>query len=289
VIEQDPARTDRRIIATCGVLLLIIAMAAMWRAAFPPWDDAQAQVREVVAERIDAAKAATLPEGLQQIWIPELHRVDRCVSCHTAMDFGEALEDAPNPARSHPARLQSLFAAHPVEKFGCTLCHGGQGQATTVEAAHGKLPHWEETLLDAAVAGRYGLTRAELMELRCAMCHQTLDPVEGMPFLNPIKDKLFDCIDCHQIPDLEPSRPPTAPDLTHEGEKHPTKIHFPEDWQGDTTALRWHIEHFMNPQKMTPGSAMGRFAANPKEAAALALLVLSWRREHLPPAWIPKK
>ena len=71
----------------------------------------------------------------------------------------------------------------------------------------------------------------------------------------------------------------------HEG----TEFHFPDDWQGSTTALRWHIEHLLDPQSMSPGSAMTRFPMTKKEAAGLALLVMSWRRQSLPPAWTPKK
>ena len=37
--------------------------------------------------------------------------------------------------RTHPYR-DVLLGNHPVEKFGCTPCHGGQGQALTAKSAH---------------------------------------------------------------------------------------------------------------------------------------------------------
>ncbi len=56
------------------------------------------------------------------------------------VDFGAEIEieyetgyDA--VLRTHPHR-DVLLGNHPVERFGCTPCHGGQGQALTVQSAH---------------------------------------------------------------------------------------------------------------------------------------------------------
>lgn len=277
------ARADMRLLVVGALLLLAVLVTAFTRAATPPWAEAQATVRAEMTTRIGAEAAAALPEGIQQIWIEPLDRVDRCTTCHQAIDGGEAMAAAPHPARSHPP---GLLAAHPVERFGCTLCHGGQGFATSEAAAHGDVAFWEEPLLSAARAKQYGLTRAELMELRCATCHQTLEPVEGMPLLNAAKEKVFDCLDCHRLPGLENEKP-TAPDLTREGEKHPSTYVFPPGYTGERTALRWQIEHMLDPKAMSPGSAMPKFGFSEKEAAGLALLVMSWRRQSLPPPWTP--
>ena len=284
---QEPtrfARADMRLLVVGALLLLGVLMLSLTRAANPPWEDAQAQVRAEYTARLGADAAAALPEGIQQIWIEPLARVDRCTTCHMATDAGEKLADAPHPARSHP---MDILKHHPPETFGCTLCHGGQGFATSEAAAHGDVAFWEEPLLSTAKAEQYGLTRAELMELRCAYCHQTLEPVKGMPLINAAKDKIFDCMDCHRLPGLENEKP-TAPDLTREGEKHPTSYAFPEGYKGPRTALAWQIEHLLDPKKMTPGSAMPKQDLTRKEAAGLALLVMSWRRQALPPAWTPK-
>jgi hypothetical protein len=63
---------------------------------------------------------------LQQIWVKELDRVDRCTTCHLGIEW-KGLENAPNPFRSHPAEI---LKSHPLNQFGCTVCHGGQGFAT---------------------------------------------------------------------------------------------------------------------------------------------------------------
>jgi len=278
------ARSDFRLLVAGGVLLLIAFGIAFVREVDPEWADAQDEVQAIVQERLGAEKAAELPTGIQQIWIEPLDRVDRCTTCHTTIEWGAELAEAPHPARSHP---QGLFGAHPVESFGCTLCHGGQGWATSADAAHGNVAFWEEPLLDTERAKRYGLSRSELMELRCAYCHQGLEPVDGMPLLNAAKEKVFDCLDCHRLPGLENDKP-SAPDLGREGEKHPSKYIFPEGFEGERSVLNWHIEHFLDPKKMSPGSAMPKFGLSRKDAAGLALLVMSWRRQDLPAAWTPK-
>lgn len=278
------ARADLRLLLVGAGLALVVLGMALAAALDPPWAAAQATVRAEMHARLGPEAAASLPEGIQQIWMEPLNRVDRCTTCHMAMDGGEKLADAPHPARSHPP---GILKHHPPETFGCTLCHGGQGHATSTAAAHGDVAFWEEPLLSAERAKTYGLTRAELMELRCAYCHQTLEPVDGMPLLNAAKDKIFDCLDCHRLPGLENEKP-TAPDLTREGEKHPTEYVFPDGYVGERTALHWQIEHLLDPKAMSPGSAMPKFGFSRKEAAGIALLVMSWRRQALPPAWTPK-
>ncbi len=80
--------------------------------------------------------------------------VDRCQSCHlgtdpllvpvtmtlTKADLGLAKsKDA--PFTSHPD--PDMMKYHPLEKFGCSPCHGGNGRALdTVEKAHGRYEHW---------------------------------------------------------------------------------------------------------------------------------------------------
>lgn len=283
--SHDFRRADRALIAVSGLLLLAVAVLALVREASPPWADAQARAREVVAERLGEGRVAAVPTGLRQIWIPELDRVDRCTTCHVTIDWGEELADAPNPVRSHPR--PELLESHPPETFGCTLCHGGQGAATTQAAAHGNVPFWEEPLLDRRRAGRYELTPAQLLEMRCNLCHRYEAEVQGMPFLNAAKAEVAKrrCKRCHIIHGEGEAR---GPDLTRAGEKHASRFRFPEGWPHPRTTLWWHIEHLLDPLATSPESIMSNFGFGYDEAAGIALLVMSWRQSGLPAAWIPR-
>ena len=52
-------------------------------------------------------------------------RADRCITCHQGVNW-KGFETAEQPYRTHP---REPLTAHPIEKFGCTSCHGGQGWA----------------------------------------------------------------------------------------------------------------------------------------------------------------
>ncbi len=139
--------------------------------------------------RLQRAAAARLPAGeemaveFRQVVVPATGATDRCTTCHVGMQAGE---------RSLPG--DRLLAPHkPVvhdpAAFGCTVCHGGQGRATTAEDAHGNVPHWPEPMLPRRylVAG-------------CGTCHTHL----AVPRLDELlrgRD-LFernDCLACHRV------------------------------------------------------------------------------------------
>ncbi len=128
--------------------------------------------------------------------------VDRCQSCHlgtdplivpvtmtlTKADLGLAKsKDA--PFTSHPD--PDLLKYHPLEKFGCSPCHGGNGRALdTVEKAHGRYEHW-----------LWPLSYPENYESGCQQCHAADMVTEHAPVLNRAK-KLFrerGCIGCHRF------------------------------------------------------------------------------------------
>jgi len=278
-------RADYRVIAGAAAVLVIVSIIALAKDVSPSWRTHQEDVQAWVAQNLGEERASAVPTGLRQIYIEPLQRVDRCVTCHTTIDWGPALAEAPNPARSHP-RME-LLKSHPIEMFGCTLCHGGQGSATEREAAHGNLEFWEEPLLDTRRARKYGLTRAELMELRCNTCHRADDVVAGMPLLNDAKAvvKKKRCARCHTINGEGANK---GPDLTREGDKHPTQYHFPEGWARAETAFAWHLEHFKEPFAVVPDTMMPSYSFKGRQVEGLSLLVLSWRSLGLPSAWVPR-
>jgi len=78
---------------------------------------------------------------------------------------------------------------HPFQDFGCTTCHGGQGWATSEEAAHGS-KDWNDPMLSSGVATRYGLREADLIQMRCNFCHRHDVATSGMELINLGKETL---------------------------------------------------------------------------------------------------
>ena len=152
-----------------GILLLLITGYLIWSYEQPEWKAYQEEFRGLIAEKFGAERAAQIPSGLQQIWLPDLHRVDRCTTCHQGMEW-KGIENEPNPYRSHP---REILQNHPIEKFGCVPCHGGQGYATDMASAHGTVEHWEEPLLGKELADLYLVRdKKALMEMNCNACHR---------------------------------------------------------------------------------------------------------------------
>ena len=104
------------------------------------------------------------PERVIQDWMPLLQyslggmttvaRFDRCRTCHMSIDMvddtvmtsiagafphGDSTKDGKfaHPYASHPNLALYLGATspHPLPKFGCTVCHEGQGSGTSVSNA----------------------------------------------------------------------------------------------------------------------------------------------------------
>ena len=115
-------------------------------------------------------KSLVGPFQIQQVvmnWIEydrdvDREQVDRCQTCHMGSDAGTYQSASiPKQFRTHPHR-STLFASHPIESFGCTSCHQGQGRATDMlshsgwhlEEHHGKERwhfagdhYWDDPLL----------------------------------------------------------------------------------------------------------------------------------------------
>src|SRR5512140_1882054 len=109
------------------------------------WRRYQARFREIEKAAKNPHELAQAPavDGIRQVWLPDLGRVDRCATCHLGIDDA-AYRRAPQPFRTHGG---TWLTTHPTERFGCTACHDGQGQATDYRnAAHVAIPFVERPL-----------------------------------------------------------------------------------------------------------------------------------------------
>ena len=275
-------RIDRPILAVLGAVLVLSTVLFWWADREHDWRYYQYAFRLQVAEKLGEERAATVPSGLQQIWVADLGRADRCVTCHQAVTW-KGFETAEEPLRTHPVEPLAL---HPVETYGCTSCHGGQGWAIDTAAAHGEVAHWEEPLLSRTLGESYSLSgdKGALIQMNCNVCHRYDRETRGMGAINLAKSLVNQrgCRACHVINGFGGT---IGPDLTDVGTKAPEQYDMSR-LSGHQTAFAWHVNHLKNPKAIVPDSVMPNFNFSTEQAQALAMLSLSWRRTVVPAAYL---
>lgn len=275
-------KKDRALVALTGLGILIVAGYFFYVDWTAEWRGYQREFRDVVEETLGPDRAATAPTGLQQIYVSELDRTDRCVTCHLGVEW-KGLEKAPEPFRTHP---REILATHPIGKYGCTSCHGGQGYAVGSEEAHGLIEHWEEPMLGEELGEFYVLNNKKaLMQLNCNICHRYDRETRGAEVINAAKRLVNEkgCRACHVVN----SRGGTVgPDLTAVGGKSAEQYNY-ERIKGFASAFSWHVAHLKNPKDLVPESVMPNFNFSSADAQALTLLIMSWKEAGIPVEYIP--
>ena len=276
-------RIDRPVLAIIGVVLVASTIFFAWSDRQHDYKYYQYQFKAMVAEKLGADKAATVPTGIQQTWVPGLRRADRCTTCHQAVNW-KGFESAEEPYRTH---VTAILKAHPVERFGCSSCHGGQGWAIDTAEAHGEVAHWEEPLLGEALGEAYSLVdnKKALMQMNCNVCHRYERETEGADMINHAKRLVQEkgCRACHVVNGRGGT---IGPDLTWIGDKAPEQYEYGR-LSGQQTAFAWHVAHFKDPRALVQDTVMPNFHFTTKDAQALSMLVLSWKRAEFDVALYP--
>ena len=190
----------RLLFLVLSVLLTALFVVTMGQDMNREWNRTQRRFMKTLAK--DERRGVT--GGIKQIIVKDLGAVDRCTTCHLAVDKPQ-LALAEEPFTAHPG---TLLKSHPPEKFGCTVCHGGQGLATESAAAHGDVKHWEKPLL-----------RGPLVQASCAQCHGNIPQIAAqVPLLVKGRElfKAKGCYGCHAIKDFGQT---VSQDLTEVGSK----------------------------------------------------------------------
>lgn len=180
-------------------------------------------------------------------------KVERCTACHLGIANPDYV-NAPQPFTTHPKLEMYLGkdSAHPLEEFGCTVCHGGRARGTTftsavhTPASEEQAKEWEK---------KYNWHRLHLweepmlpvpyVEAGCFKCHSGETTIKGADKLNlglHLIEKAG-CYNCHVI-EKYAGWPKSGPDLT----KLSAKIS--KDW-----AYKW----IHNPQSFRHNAWMPSF------------------------------
>lgn len=275
-------KNDKVALSITAIIFLLVTGFVYYQYLTPDWESYQAEFRDVVAEKFGESRAETAPRGLQQTYVKSLGVIDRCVTCHQGMEW-KGLENAPNPFKAHP---KGILEKHPIDKFGCTPCHSGQGYATDKESAHGLVEHWEEPLLGKEISDFYVVSsRNALLQINCNRCHRFDKETKGADIINTAKRLVYEkgCRACHVINGRGGT---VGPDLTFEGNKSPEQFNY-ERIKGFASQFSWQVAHLKNPRDLVESSIMPNFAFSSSDAQAVAMLVMSWKRGDVPVEYIP--
>jgi len=227
-------------------LLLALAIAPA-KEHFSQWHGYQRRYLTLIRDRGDAVSLRRrFQPGIHQIWLPELGVVDRCTTCHLGLNEASLADVNQQPFRKHPA------IPHSLDGFGCVICHGGQGAATTVAEAHHSERDGEEPILPA----RY-------IESGCGQCHQNALP--GTPQLNLGRRMLtrYGCVHCHAI---------TLPD----GAKVAATDHPPSLAHiADKTTREWIYTWLKDPQAYAASTTMPDYKLSDTDASDISSYLVS--------------
>lgn len=282
--------------AAFSLILFFELVYAITAELNPEWKSYQKEYYELLADKMGDENLKKTPIKLTQIWDTELNRADRCMNCHMGIDKPN-FKDAPQPFTTHPD-LAGYIGKHPFAKFGCTVCHEGDGRAITYKGTHGEVEHLDKQPLEG-----------KFIEASCTKCHfEAYAPdsnIPEMPNLMLAKKivRQVGCGACHSIKQLG-TKGTMGPELSAFGSKSELGFFLLHDFtyhnlEGEHTMVNWLVEHFEDPQKIMPGNPaqnlsptiMPQFGFSREEAEALSILALSFKdlkTERIPPSYLPK-
>jgi cytochrome c1 len=214
---------------------------------FSEWRHYQRGYLKVIRNRSDANTLQRhFQNGIQQIWLPDLGVVDRCTSCHVGLKEASLTDVATQPYRRHPV------IPHQLDQFGCTICHRGQGAATTVAEAHNSTLAWEQPILPA-----------KYIESSCGECHR--GPLPGTPVLNQGRKMLarYGCVNCHavKLPDGTVMKATDDP---------PSLSHI-----ADKTTREWIYAWLKDPQAYATTATMPNFKLTDDDARDVSAFLIA--------------
>jgi len=273
-------RAQWLVLIGAGMLLLLLFGAWITEGMNKEWRKVQKEYAAILKDKAEPGYDA-FERGIFQVNLRDFKRSDRCISCHNALE-DTSMQLLPHPHGSHPG---DFLTDHPVQQYGCTICHGGQPGALSREEAFGQLDetHWP-----------YPLLEQPYIQSSCGKCHLAIfsehpmhmpnddlaGPLGGMDVFMKGKTIFSDegCLGCHQARGVGGI---LGPDLTEQGEKTKHEYSF-QNIEGEQTISNWLKEHFRDPEMVSPGSQMLRINLDEGEMEALATFVMGLAKPDIP-------
>jgi cytochrome c1 len=236
-----------RAFGVVSVALLIALAIAPAKDHFSEWRGYQRGYLSLIRDRGDAVSLRRrFQPGIQQVWLPQLGVVDRCTTCHEGLKEASLTDVSTQPFRRHPV------IPHPLTEFGCVICHGGQGAATTVVEAH-----------YSTRAGEMPILPARYIEAGCGQCHQNV--LTGTPQLNQGRQLLarYGCVHCHSI------KLPDGTAMTASDDPPPLS-HI-----ADKTSSEWLVSWLKDPQAYAASATMPNYKLSDSDARDISAYLIS--------------
>jgi mono/diheme cytochrome c family protein len=293
-IEVLDNRMKWGLLITSVVALGLLTLAALKENVFPEWRQYRQQYSSILAEKAGSEREQAIADqfevGIDHNVLPELNSIDRCITCHTGLDDPRMTEEE-HPFRTHPGRI---LGSHPPERFGCTICHQGQGRATETADAHGRVPHWEFPMLDK-----------KFLYAGCRQCHDESDLLgpaalfaksAGAVEIPEAAQRLAEgkrlvetkgCLGCHK---LDGRGGILGPDITFVGDKTIHGFDFSHMGKDEPREVAyWLKKHFLEPTVISPTTTMPDMGFTEEEAETLTAYVLSLKHREVPASYRPPR
>lgn len=227
----------RLALAIASFVILIIHGFVFYNQFFFKWENYQTayfdQAKSLARTDVEKAALDARSPRIEQAIVTQFGdtRVDRCGTCHIAMDDPRFTQHA-HPLRTHPySAAMGDFQQngkwerrHKFSDFGCTVCHDGQGRGLKTVYSHGEDEYWPEPMLGYVTQETWRkefqphLKGKEYLQANCAQCH-TEGGFAGTPLVAQGRKIFFarNCYGCHRIEGL--SEGTLGPDLSEVGRK----------------------------------------------------------------------
>ncbi|OIO38762.1 MAG: hypothetical protein AUJ71_02285 [Candidatus Omnitrophica bacterium CG1_02_49_16] len=272
----------RKIILISSLIIISVLFFEAYRENIgDEWRNYQKQYKEELRKLATNDHEKQLVDGyeikMRQTVLPELNRVDRCVSCHVGME-DPRMAHAAQPLTTHPG---DILENHELDAIGCTVCHDGQGRAMTVKEAHAAdIPFWEKPML-----------HKPFLRFNCFRCHSANE----LPELKMYHEgrKLFlthGCMGCHK---LDSKGGQLGPDLSELADAN-THLKYPvhEDLVHkfhENPNIAYIYESVNEPKAQPAVSAMPEFHFSEDELQALTVFLKSLSKRAVPSAYLVQK